>query len=205
MNTQNKETQSKLSVAEIKQILKEGNDRFVNNTGLNRDLLMQVKETSEGQFPHTVVLGCIDSRVTTEQVFDLGIGDIFNTRVAGNIVNSDILGSIEFACKVAGSKLILVLGHTRCGAVTSACNGLELGKITGLLEKIKVSVTKVDAYVDDITTNESVDKVVVENVKNSILEIRNGSEIIAEMEENNEVEIIGGIYDVENGHVSFLE
>jgi len=205
MNTQNKETQSKLSIAEIKQILEEGNNRFVNNTALNRDLLMQVKETSEGQFPHTVVLGCIDSRVTTEQVFDLGIGDIFNTRVAGNIVNSDILGSIEFACKVAGSKLILVFGHTRCGAVTSACNGLELGKITGLLEKIKVSVTKVDAYVDDITTNESVDKVVVENVKNSILEIRNGSEIIAEMEKNNEVEIIGGIYDVENGHVSFLE
>jgi carbonic anhydrase len=205
MNTQNKETQSKLSIAEIKQILEEGNNRFVNNTALNRDLLMQVKETSEGQFPHTVVLGCIDSRVTTEQVFDLGIGDIFNTRVAGNIVNSDILGSIEFACKVAGSKLILVFGHTRCGAVTSACNGLELGKITGLLEKIKVSVTKVDAYVDDITANESVDKVVVENVKNSILEIRNGSEIIAEMEKNNEVEIIGGIYDVENGHVSFLE
>ena len=205
MNTHNKETQSKLSIAEIKQILEEGNNRFVNNTALNRDLLMQVKETSEGQFPHTVVLGCIDSRVTTEQVFDLGIGDIFNTRVAGNIVNSDILGSIEFACKVAGSKLILVFGHTRCGAVTSACNGLELGKITGLLEKIKVSVTKVDAYVDDITANESVDKVVVENVKNSILEIRNGSEIIAEMEKNNEVEIIGGIYDVENGHVSFLE
>lgn len=205
MHTLNKELQQKLSIAEIKQILKDGNDRFVKNTTLNRDLLMQVKETSSGQFPHTVVLGCIDSRVTTEQVFDLGIGDSFNTRIAGNIVNDDILGSLEYACKVAGAKLILVLGHTRCGAVTSACQGVELGKITGLLSKIKGSVTKVKSMVDDISDNNSVNMVVEENVKNSISEIRKNSEIISEMEKNNEVEIIGGIYDVENGVVTFID
>ncbi|WP_107040294.1 carbonic anhydrase family protein [Brumimicrobium mesophilum] len=205
MNTINKEIQTKLSIEEIKQILKDGNERFVKNTTMNRDLLSQVRETSTGQFPHTVVLGCIDSRVTSEQVFDLGIGDSFNTRIAGNIVNDDILGSLEYSCKVAGAKLILVLGHTRCGAVTSACQGVELGNITGLLSKIKVSVDKVRSNVEDVTENESVNLVVNENVLNSMNEIRNGSEIILEMEKNNEVAIIGGVYDVENGVVTFLD
>ena len=204
MNTINKEIQTNLTIEEVKQILVDGNERFVKNTTLNRDLLSQVRETSNGQFPHTVVLGCIDSRVTTEQVFDLGIGDSFNTRIAGNIVNDDILGSLEYACKVVGAKLILVIGHTRCGAITSACQGVELGKITGLLSKIKVSVDKISASVEDITTNESIDLVVKENVLNSMSEIRNGSEIISEMVENGEVAIMGGIYNVENGVVTFL-
>ncbi|WP_317045779.1 carbonic anhydrase family protein [Brumimicrobium salinarum] len=204
MKTLNKELQSKLSISEVKQILVDGNKRFVNGESAERNLLQQVNETSTGQFPHTVVLGCIDSRVTAEQIFDLGIGDIFKARVAGNIVNEDILGSMEYGCKVAGSKLIVVLGHTSCGAVTSACKGVELGNITTLLSKMKPSVQKVEKEVEDVTTTESIQKVVIENIHNSMAEIRNNSEILAEMEKNGEIEIIGAYYDVADGKVQFI-
>ncbi|WP_317126913.1 carbonic anhydrase family protein [Brumimicrobium aurantiacum] len=204
METLNKELQSKLSISEVKQILVDGNKRFVNGESAERNLLQQVNETSTGQFPHTVVLGCIDSRVTAEQIFDLGVGDIFNARVAGNIVNEDILGSMEYGCKVAGSKLIVVLGHTSCGAVTSACKGVELGNITTLLSKMKPSVQKVEKEVEDVTTTESIQKVVIENIHNSMAEIRNNSEILAEMEKNGEIEIIGAYYDVADGKVHFI-
>lgn len=204
METLNKELQSKLSIAEVKQILVDGNKRFVNGESAERNLLQQVNETSTGQFPHTVVLGCIDSRVTAEQIFDLGVGDIFNARVAGNIVNEDILGSMEYGCKVAGSKLIVVLGHTSCGAVTSACKNVELGNITALLSKVKPAVQKVEKEVEDVTTTESIQKVVIENIHNSMAEIRNNSEILAEMEKNGEIEIIGAYYDVADGKVHFI-
>lgn len=204
METLNKELQSKLSISEVKQILVDGNKRFVNGESAERNLLQQVNETSTGQFPHTVVLGCIDSRVTAEQIFDLGIGDIFKARVAGNIVNEDILGSMEYGCKVAGSKLIVVLGHTSCGAVTSACKGVELGNITTLLSKMKPSVQKVEKEAEDVTTTESIQKVVIENIHNSMAEIRKNSEILAEMEKNEEIEIIGAYYDVADGKVHFI-
>jgi carbonic anhydrase len=204
METQTKERQNKLTPKEIKQLLIEGNKRFVEGKMMQRDLLVQVKQTSVGQYPHTVVLGCIDSRATTEQVFDQGIGDVFNTRIAGNVINDDILGSLEFACKVAGSKLVMVLGHTNCGAVSSACNGVKLGNITNLLAKINPAIEKVRPKFDDITSPEAMRLVGEENVLNSMKEIREKSLILHELEEEGRIKIIGGMYDVETGKVNFF-
>lgn len=204
METQTKERQDRLTPEEIKQLLLEGNKRFAEGNMFKRDLLRQLRETSIGQFPHTVVLGCIDSRATTEQIFDQGIGAVFNTRIAGNIVNDDVLGSLEFACKIAGSKLVMVLGHTKCGAVTSACNGVKLGNITNLLAKINPSIEKVKTKCEDITSPEAVNLVGEENVLNSIKEIREKSAILKELEDEGRINIIGGIYDVETGKVDFL-
>jgi len=186
------------------QMLIEGNDRFLENSMANRDLQGQVKETSGGQFPFAAVLSCIDSRVPAEVVFDQGIGDIFSARVAGNVVNTDILGSIEYACKVAGSKLIVVMGHTKCGAVTSACKDVELGNITSLLAKIKPAkeavTNSIGADGDDF-----VEKVSEQNVLESIENIRKNSSILADMEANGEIKIVGAIYAVETGKVSYLD
>jgi len=204
METQTKERQNKLTPKEIKQLLIDGNERFANGKMMQRDLLFQVKQTSVGQYPHTVVLGCIDSRATTEQIFDQGIGDVFNTRIAGNVVNDDIFGSLEFACKVAGSKLVLVLGHTRCGAVTSACNGVKMGNMTNLLERISPAIEKVKTKFDIITTPEAIQLVGVENVYNSMKEIREKSPILKELEQEGRIKIIGGMYDVETGKVDFF-
>ena len=137
MRTHNKESQSIITPAIALQILKEGNQRFVNNLKYNRNLLQQVNETRDGQWPFAVILSCIDSRTSAELIFDQGLGDIFSVRIAGNITNEDILGSMEFACKVAGSKLIVVLGHTKCGAVKGACDHVEMGNLTALLSKLQ--------------------------------------------------------------------
>src|ERR1051325_8340389 len=142
MRTQSKETQSSLTPDLALQILKQGNERFINNLKANRNLLQQVNETSSGQFPFAAILSCIDSRTSAELIFDQGLGDIFSIRIAGNIINEDILGSMEFACKVAGSKLIVVLGHSKCGAIEGACNNIVMGNITTLLKKIKPSIDK---------------------------------------------------------------
>ena len=147
MNTQTKITQDNLTANDAHTILVEGNNRFVQNLKALRNLKEQVFQTSEGQYPFAVILSCIDSRVPTELVFDQGIGDIFSVRVAGNIINEDVLGSMEYACKVAGSKIVVVMGHTKCGAVTAACNHVELGNITPLLQKIKPAVVAVEANV----------------------------------------------------------
>jgi carbonic anhydrase len=163
--------------------------------------LTQVEKTGGGQFPFAALLSCIDSRVPAELVFDQGIGDIFNVRVAGNIVNEDVLGSLEYSCKVAGSKLVLVLGHTRCGAVTSACKHVELGNITPLLDKIQPAVGSV---VKGDLTPEIIEEVAVKNVENSIEQIRKDSPILKEMEDNGEIVIAGAIYDVVSGGVEFL-
>lgn len=205
MKTQTKETQSQLTPDGAKQLLVEGNHRFVNNKMVRRDLLAQVKETTTGQFPHSVILSCIDSRTSSELIFDQGIGDVFNARVAGNIVNEDVLGSLEYSCKAAGSKLVVVLGHSKCGAVTSACKGVELGNITALLSKVKPAIEKIKPTVDDITAEDAVQKVADENVMVAINEIRSKSEILAEMEENGEIKIIGGMYDIESGMVTFFD
>lgn len=203
MNTQTKENQSKLTPAEIKQLLIEGNKRFVAGKMMDRDLMVQVKQTSLGQYPHTIVLGCIDSRTTTEQIFDQGIGDVFNARIAGNIVNDDVLGSMEYACKVSGSKLVMVMGHTKCGAVTSACHGVKLGNITNMLAKINPAIEKVREKYDDITTKEAMSLVGKENVLNSMKEIREKSPILRELEQSDRIKIIGGMYDIETGKVEF--
>ena len=201
--TQTQESQASLTPEKALQMLVEGNNRFLKNSMANRDLQGQVKETSGGQFPFAAVLSCIDSRVPAEVVFDQGIGDIFSARVAGNVVNTDILGSIEYACKVAGSKLIVVMGHTKCGAVTSACKDVELGNITSLLAKIKPAkeavTNSMGADGDDF-----VEKVSEQNVLESIENIRKNSSILADMEANGEIKIVGAIYAVETGKVSYL-
>ncbi len=204
MRTLTKEIQDSLNPAEARKILVDGNKRFVENKRGNRNLKEQVQATSEGQYPFAVVLGCIDSRVPAELVFDRGIGDIFNARVAGNIVNEDILGSIEYGCKVAGSKLIVVLGHTKCGAVAAACQNVELGNITALLSKIKPAVDAVRTDDNQEMDEASVEQVAVQNVNISISNIRKESSILAEMEENGEIEIVGAIYSVATGEVTFL-
>lgn len=205
MKAQTKESQAKLTPKGVQQILAEGNTRFVNNKMVNRNLMNQVRDTATGQFPHSVVLSCIDSRTSSELIFDQGIGDIFNARVAGNIVNEDILGSLEYSCRVAGSKLLLVLGHTSCGAVTSACKGIELGNITALLNKIKPSIRIVESKVDNIISPESIQMVADENVRQAIKEIREKSEILSQMEKGEEIIIIGGMYNVATGEVEFFD
>ena len=167
MNTQTKQTQEHLTINNIQTILEDGNNRFIRNLKTQRDLKAQVVQTSEGQYPFAVILSCIDSRVPVELVFDLGIGDIFSVRVAGNIVNEDVLGSIEYACKVAGSKIVVVMGHKKCGAVNAACNHVELGNITPLLEKIQPAVKAVEVNISEMDSA-TIEKVAVLNVELSI-------------------------------------
>lgn len=203
MTTQTKDTQQGLSPQDALSKLKEGNIRFLNNNGESRQLLTQVNQTSTGQFPFAVVLSCIDSRVPVEHILDQGIGDIFSARVAGNIINEDVLGSMEYSCKVAGSKLILVMGHTKCGAVKAACDGVELGNITPMLAKIKPAISNVQNT--NSNSEVSAEDVANENVKVSISQIRAESPILAEMEQNGEIKIVGASYSVENGKVTFFD
>jgi len=203
MQTQTKESQQGLSPQDAYNMLVEGNKRFVQNVKAQRNLLDQVSATSTGQYPFAVVLSCIDSRVPAELVFDQGIGDIFSARVAGNIVNEDMLGSIEYGCKVAGSKIIVVLGHTKCGAVTAACKGVELGNITPLLAKIQPAVNKVRETLPEVNET-SIEKTVVVNVEMTMDRMRAESPILAEMEKNGEILIVGAVYSVATGAVEFL-
>jgi carbonic anhydrase len=207
MWTLTKEAQQRLTPADAINLLKEGNKRFVNNLKINRNLLQQVNETSEGQYPFAIILSCIDSRTSAELIFDQGLGDIFSVRVAGNILNDDILGSMEFACKIAGSKLIVVLGHTKCGAIQGACKNVKLGHLSGLLEKIKPAIHLVKQrnthqHEADVDFLNSVTQVNVDLVMSDIL--RN-SPIINELVKQNKVGIIGGIYNADNGQVEFNE
>ena len=202
MRTLTQELQENLTPSEAHRILVEGNKRFVQNVKAQRNLKSQVLETSTGQYPFAVILSCIDSRVPAELVFDQGIGDVFSARVAGNIINEDILGSMEYACKVAGSKIIVVMGHSKCGAVTAACQGVELGNVTKLLSKIRLAVNEVKS--EGIELDEAgVETVAERNVLNSIERIRNESKILAEMEANGEIEIVGAMYSLTTGDVTF--
>jgi carbonic anhydrase len=203
MRTQTKFTQENITPEDALNLLKQGNIRFEQNVRSLRDLKSQVDETKEGQYPFAAVLSCIDSRVPAELVFDQGIGDLFSVRIAGNIVNEDILGSLEYSCKVAGSKLIVVMGHSKCGAVTAACNGVELGNITALLNKITAAkaVKGSNAPVSD----ESIEAVSHENVAISVNRILDESPILKEMVKNNEIKIVGAMYNVANGNVTFMD
>ena len=207
MEAQTKETQDKMTPDKSLNELKLGNQRFVNKNQLNRDLLQQVKETSTGQYPFATILSCIDSRVSSELIFDQGIGDIFSVRIAGNFVNEDILGSMEFACKLAGTKLIVVLGHTACGAVKGACDHARLGNLTALINKIEPAVDAVIEPQDKSLRNSSniefVNRVAEKNVEMTISEIRSASSVLNEMEKNGEIKIMGGIYDIASGLVNF--
>jgi carbonic anhydrase len=203
MKTQTKEIQDNLTPKCAHDILVEGNKRFAQNLKAQRNLQDQVFETSQGQYPFAVILSCIDSRAPAELVFDQGIGDIFSVRVAGNIINEDILGSMEYACKVAGSKIVVVMGHTKCGAVTAACNHVELGNITALLSKIQPVVNVVNKEPSQMH-EDVIEEVAHLNVELSINRIRQESEILADMEESGEIEIVGAMYDVSTGLVEFI-
>jgi carbonic anhydrase len=205
MKTHTRKTQNEITPQIALDYLKEGNERFVKNLRANRNLLEQVNDTADGQFPFAVILSCIDSRTSAELIFDQGLGDVFSARVAGNVVNEDILGSMEYSCKVAGSKLVVVVGHSKCGAVTAACQHVEMGNITALLSKVKPAIDKVEPTVDDITSEDAVQKVADENVKVAMDEVRKKSEILAQMEKDGEIKIVGGMYDVESGEVRFFE
>lgn len=205
MKAQTKETQNQMTPSSALQELKDGNQRFIEKKQLNRDLMQQVTETTTGQFPFATVLSCIDSRVSSELIFDQGIGDIFSIRIAGNFVNEDILGSMEFACKLAGTKLVLVLGHTACGAVKGACDHARLGNLTALINKIEPAVEAVKEPVDDVLRNSSnidfVNDVAAVNVSMTIENIRAQSEVLKTMEDAGEIAIKGGMYDINTGKV----
>lgn len=203
--TQTPDTQSNMTQEMAMQMLINGNARFVQGNPLNRDLHAQVKETATGQYPFATIVSCIDSRIPTEVVFDQGIGDIFNARVAGNFVNEDILGSLEFACKLAGSKIIVVMGHTSCGAVKGACDHAELGNLTQMLEKIAPAVNAIETApdVDRSSKNlEFVNQVAEKNVEFTIENIKSQSPVLNEMLQNNEIKIVGAMYDVKTGMVT---
>jgi carbonic anhydrase len=207
MKTHTKDSQSTTTPEDALKFLREGNYRFVNNLKTNRNLLQQVNETRDGQFPLAAILTCIDSRTSAELIFDQGLGDIFSIRIAGNIINDDILGSMEFACKVAGSKLVVVLGHTKCGAIRGACDHLQMGNLSTLLNKIQPSVYYERTVHENRTSEneEFVEKVARIQVKRSVETIIQQSIILREMVENREIGLIGALYDVETGRVEFLE
>ena len=184
-------------------LLTDGNARFVAGTPVRRDYSDQIRATAAGQYPFAVVLGCIDSRVPIETVFDQGIGDIFAARIAGNIVNTELLGSMEFACQLAGAKLVVVLGHTSCGAVKGAISSARLGNLTQLVQKIEPAVEAIEGE-RDVNNADYVDGVAEENVRMVIAEIRRESSVLATMEEEREVRIVGGMYDVSTGVVRFI-
>jgi carbonic anhydrase len=205
MRTHNKESQATITASEALQILEEGNKRFVNNLKYNRNLLQQVNETRDGQWPFAVILSCIDSRTSAELIFDQGLGDIFSVRIAGNIVNEDILGSMEFACKVAGSKFIVVLGHTKCGAVKGACDHVEMGNLTALLSKLQPAVKDETMTKQNRNSNnpEFVENVAAINVHRAVNDIMQRSAILNDMIEKGQIGICGAMYNVESGVVDF--
>ena len=201
--TQTSESQAALTPQAALGMLRDGNARFVSGTPAQRDLGAQVRATATGQYPFAVVLGCIDSRVPTEVIFDQGIGDIFSARVAGNVVNGDLLGSMEFACRLAGSKAVVVLGHTSCGAVQGAIGSAELGNLTGLVEKIEPAVAAVGGE-RDVENATYVDAVAETNVEMVLEQIRSESSVLAEMESSGEIALVGAMYDVTSGEVRWL-
>lgn len=207
MWTHTKESQQHVTPQMALQYLKEGNLRFVNNLRKDHHLLKQVNLTSEGQFPFAVILSCIDSRTSAELIFDQGLGDIFSIRVAGNVLNDDVLGSMEYACNIAFSKIIVVLGHTKCGAIISACNNLKMGHITSLIEKIQPSILQENLTIEQRNGSnlQFVNNVSKINVNHTISQIRSRSDILRELEYEGKIQIIGAQYDIDTGIVDFLE
>ena len=208
MKAHTKQTQEAMSPDAALKALKDGNKRFITSTQVSRDLMQQVADTSTGQYPFATVLHCIDSRVSAELVFDQGIGDLFSIRIAGNFVNEDILGSMEFATKLAGTKVVVVLGHTACGAVKGACDHAKLGNLTGMLEKIAPAVTAVTEPADvALRTSSNIDfvnRVAVKNVHMAIDNLRAMSPVLKEMEAAGDIKVVGAMYHIENGQVDFL-
>ena len=207
MKTLTKEMQAAIPPGLAIELLKEGNKRFVNNLKVNRNLLQQANDTSDGQHPFAVILSCIDSRTSAELIFDQGLGDVFSVRIAGNIINEDILGSMEFGCKVAGAKIIVVLGHTKCGAVKGACDHVEMGNLTALLTKIRPAVDDENSVTQNRNSgnDEFVEKVSTINVKRTVHAIMERSTILKEMIEAGQIGIVGGTHNITTGEVTFYE
>ena len=202
-----KEEQERLTPLEVLDILKAGNEDFANDNLTIRNNTARIRDTALSQYPKAVILSCLDSRVPVEDIFHRGIGDIFVVRIAGNIVNEDILGSLEYACKISGSKLIVVLGHEHCGAIKSAIDGVKLGNITPLLSKIQPAIKIASADFAGEKNSENlqfVETVCYRNVENTIEEIRKQSSILKKMEDKSEIMIVGGVYDMETGKVDFF-
>ncbi len=199
--------QDKLTPDEVLRLLKDGNRRFVSGTLTSRDHSKLVREAANGQFPKAMILSCVDSRIPVEDVFDRGIGDVFVARVAGNFENTDILGSMEFACKVSGAKLVLVLGHEHCGAVKAAIDGVVLGNVTRMLENIKPAVESISGYEGRKSSEnpEFVHMVAEKNVRLTIEDVRKRSTILKEMEDEGAIKIVGALYDMDTGEIDFLE
>ncbi len=209
MRVHTRETQANLTPRMALDILKEGNDRFIRNLKAQRDLLAQVNDTRDGQWPFATILSCIDSRTSSELIFDQGLGDIFSIRIAGNIVNTDILGSMEFACKIAGSKLIVVLGHTKCGAVKGACDHVEMGNLTELLSKLQPAVYEEKETRQGDQRNSKnpvfVENVASINVRRTVKSIIERSYIIEQMVESGDIAVVGAMYNIDTGRVEFYD
>ncbi len=206
--TMTAELQNTLTPTLAVDMLKQGNRRFLDQQFLQRNYLDQVEQTASGQYPIAAVVSCIDSRVPAETIFDQGIGDIFSVRIAGNFINEDILGSLEFSCKLAGAKVIVVLGHTSCGAVKGACDHAELGNLTQMLHKIKPAVDAIETApgVDRSSANiDFVNEVAWENVRQSVDAIKSNSAVLSQMLEESEIDIVGAMYDVKTGKVTFAD
>ncbi|MFO1321680.1 MAG: carbonic anhydrase family protein [Burkholderiales bacterium] len=202
-----KERQAKVTPESALRMLEAGNERFQSGRMVKRDLREMVKVTGHGQFPFASVLSCIDSRSSPEVIFDQGIGDIFSARVAGNFVNKDILGSLEYASKVAGSRLIVVLGHSHCGAIKGVCDNVKLGSLTSLLDKLKPAMNAIpdDGQPRNSKNHEFVEKVAEMNVKMTVKQILDESPILRGLASEGKLKVVGAMLDVETGHVEFLE
>lgn len=207
MSIRTKNEQKRISADEAKQMLVAGNQRFVSSSHIKRSWLDEVHHSSSEQNPFAAILSCIDSRIPAEIIFDQGVGDVFSVRIAGNIVNNDILGSLEFATKVVGTKLILVLGHTSCGAIQGACNGVELGYLTGLLNKIQPVINQFKTKTNDanLSGNQIADQIAQENVRHTMQAIVKESSIIKQLIDENKISLQGAMYDVKTGQVEFLK
>ncbi len=209
MKAHTKETQASTTPRRALELLREGNERFVNNLKVNRELLQQANETRDGQWPFATILSCIDSRTSAELIFDQGLGDIFSIRIAGNIVNTDILGSMEFACKIAGSKLIVVLGHSKCGAVKGACDNVELGNLTTLLAKVQPAVyqerTTVDPAMRNSQNGDFVENVARINVQRSVKSAIERSFILEQMLVEEKIGVVGALHSLDTGMVEFFD
>lgn len=204
MYTHTKDFLESLTPRKALEVLIAGNKRFVNNLKINRNLQQQMNDTASGQYPFAVVLSCMDSRTSVEMIFDQGLGDIFSIRIAGNIVNEDILGSLEYACQVTGSKLIIVLGHTKCGAIKGALDNVEMGHLTGLLQKIQPALHS--SNVKTVSNNEAdPESIASANVLQSVEQIIDKSDIIRRLLKKGSIAIAGGMYSVENGKVEFIK
>ena len=207
MRTLTKELQNAITPTIAVDLLKAGNNRFINNLKVSRNLLQQANETSDGQHPFAVILSCIDSRTSAELIFDQGLGDVFSVRIAGNILNEDILGSMELGCKLVGAKILVVLGHTRCCAVKGACDHIEMGNLTALLTKIRPAVEDETTIKENRNSynEEFVEKVSTINVKRTVKAITERSPILKEMIESGQIGIVGGSHDITTGKVTFFD